>query len=183
MRGEQVAGRVPRAAAPSTDDGWFPTNDGGHLDEDGYLFVEGRLDDVIVRGGENMSPGEIEDVLLEHPAVADAAVDRRPRRRVGRGRRRRRGAAPGASRHRGRAAGLGARAAALVADARGHRLPRRAALQRDRQAAAPELKEDLATVVKDRDACRVTCRTRRSSGRRVAVSLGRTPGGPHLQTR
>ena len=44
------------------------------MDEEGYLFLEGRADDVIVRGGENLSPGEIEDVLLTHPAVADAAV-------------------------------------------------------------------------------------------------------------
>jgi acyl-CoA synthetase (AMP-forming)/AMP-acid ligase II len=44
------------------------------MDEGGYLFVEGRLDDVIVRGGENLSPGEIEDVLREHPNVADVAV-------------------------------------------------------------------------------------------------------------
>ena len=44
------------------------------VDGDGYLFVHGRLDDVIVRGGENLSPGEIEDVLLEHPAVEAAAV-------------------------------------------------------------------------------------------------------------
>ena len=55
-------------------DGWFATNDAGWLDEDGYLFVEGRLDDVIVRGGENISPGEIEDVLRQHPGVADVAV-------------------------------------------------------------------------------------------------------------
>jgi acyl-CoA synthetase (AMP-forming)/AMP-acid ligase II len=60
--------------APQFDDGWFPTNDGGWLDEAGYLFVEGRLDDVIVRGAENISPGEIEDVILAHPAVAEAAV-------------------------------------------------------------------------------------------------------------
>ena len=45
-------------------EGWFNTRDGGYLDEGGYLFLEGRMDDVIVRGGENMSPGEIEDVLL-----------------------------------------------------------------------------------------------------------------------
>jgi acyl-coenzyme A synthetase/AMP-(fatty) acid ligase len=44
------------------------------LDEHGYLYLESRLDDVIVRGGENMSPGEIEDALVAHPAVADAAV-------------------------------------------------------------------------------------------------------------
>jgi acyl-coenzyme A synthetase/AMP-(fatty) acid ligase len=57
-----------------TADGWFPTNDGGWLDEGGFLFVEGRLDDVIVRGAENLSPGEIEDTLLTHPAVAEAGV-------------------------------------------------------------------------------------------------------------
>ncbi|MDO9488029.1 MAG: class I adenylate-forming enzyme family protein, partial [Sphingomonadaceae bacterium] len=56
------------------DDGWFPTNDAGWLDAEGYLFVEGRLDDVIVRGGENISPSEIEDVLRLHPAIEDAAV-------------------------------------------------------------------------------------------------------------
>ena len=44
------------------------------LDEEGYLFLEGRIDDVIVRGGENLSPGEIEDALLEHEAVSDCAV-------------------------------------------------------------------------------------------------------------
>jgi acyl-coenzyme A synthetase/AMP-(fatty) acid ligase len=55
-------------------EGWLATNDGGWLDAHGYLFVEGRLDDVIVRGGENLSPGEIEDVLVLHPAVAEAAV-------------------------------------------------------------------------------------------------------------
>jgi len=44
------------------------------LDEEGYLFVQGRVDDVIVRGGENLSPGEIEAVLVEHPAVEAAAV-------------------------------------------------------------------------------------------------------------
>ncbi|TYK44465.1 class I adenylate-forming enzyme family protein [Actinomadura decatromicini] len=73
VRGEQVAGEYldRRAIRP---DGWFPTRDEGRLDDAGYLFVEGRLDDVIVRGGENISPGEIEDVLAAHPAVADAAV-------------------------------------------------------------------------------------------------------------
>jgi fatty-acyl-CoA synthase len=73
VRGEQIAGEYHGRSA-LTADGWFPTNDGGHLDESGFLFVEGRLDDVIVRGGENMSPGEIEDVLIKHPAVAAAGV-------------------------------------------------------------------------------------------------------------
>jgi acyl-CoA synthetase (AMP-forming)/AMP-acid ligase II len=74
VRGEQVSGEYLGIGAAARDDGWFPTNDGGRLDDGGYLFVDGRLDDVIVRGGENLSPGEIEDVLIEHPAVADAAV-------------------------------------------------------------------------------------------------------------
>jgi acyl-CoA synthetase (AMP-forming)/AMP-acid ligase II len=74
VRGAQVAGEYSGTGPSVTDDGWFPTNDGGYLDSDGYLFLEGRLDDVIVRGGENMSPGEIEDVLLQHDAIADAAV-------------------------------------------------------------------------------------------------------------
>jgi acyl-CoA synthetase (AMP-forming)/AMP-acid ligase II len=73
VRGAQVAGEyVDRMALGA--DGWFPTRDGGWLDGGGFLFVEGRLDDVIVRGGENLSPGEIEDTLLAHPAVRDAGV-------------------------------------------------------------------------------------------------------------
>jgi len=73
VRGEQVAGEYLHKKVIQ-DDGWFATNDAGWLDEDGFLYVEGRLDDVIVRGGENISPGEIEDVLRTHPAVADLAV-------------------------------------------------------------------------------------------------------------
>lgn len=73
VRGEQVAGEYLHKKLLQ-DDGWFATNDAGWLDEAGYLFVEGRLDDVIVRGGENISPGEVEDVLRLHPAVADVAV-------------------------------------------------------------------------------------------------------------
>jgi fatty-acyl-CoA synthase len=73
VRGEPVSGEY-LGRSVLTGDGWFLTNDGGWLDDDGFLFVEGRLDDVIVRGGENLSPGEIEDTLAEHPAVADAAA-------------------------------------------------------------------------------------------------------------
>jgi acyl-CoA synthetase (AMP-forming)/AMP-acid ligase II len=74
VRGEQVSGEYLGRGAAVNADGWLATNDGGWLDADGYLFVEGRLDDVIVRGGENLSPGEIEDVLAQHPAVTEAAV-------------------------------------------------------------------------------------------------------------
>lgn len=74
VRGAQVAGEYRGVGSLLDADGWFPTRDRGRLDAEGYLFLEGRADDVIVRGGENISPGEIEDVLLAHPAVADAAV-------------------------------------------------------------------------------------------------------------
>jgi acyl-CoA synthetase (AMP-forming)/AMP-acid ligase II len=73
VRGEQVAGEY-EGHGEAPDDGWFNTRDEGHLDDGGFLFVHGRLDDVIVRGGENLSPGEIESVLMEHPSVAAAAV-------------------------------------------------------------------------------------------------------------
>jgi acyl-CoA synthetase (AMP-forming)/AMP-acid ligase II len=73
VSGEQVAGEY-LSHKVIDDDGWFATNDGGYLDHEGYLFIEGRLDDVIVRGGENISPGEIEDVLRAHPEVLDVAV-------------------------------------------------------------------------------------------------------------
>jgi acyl-CoA synthetase (AMP-forming)/AMP-acid ligase II len=73
VRGAQVSGEY-LGRRVLTADGWFATNDGGWLDDAGFLFVEGRLDDVIVRGGENLSPGEIEDVLVTHPAVAEAGV-------------------------------------------------------------------------------------------------------------
>ena len=74
VRGDQVSGEYLGRASLLSKDGWFATRDGGWLDEAGYLFLEGRIDDVIVRGGENLSPGEIEDVLLAHEAVSDAAV-------------------------------------------------------------------------------------------------------------
>lgn len=72
VRGGQVAGEyLGVAGAP---DGWFATRDRGHIDEAGYLFIEGRSDDTIIRGGENIAPAEIEDALLAHPEVADCAV-------------------------------------------------------------------------------------------------------------
>jgi acyl-CoA synthetase (AMP-forming)/AMP-acid ligase II len=74
VRGEQVSGEYQGRGTLLGPDGWFPTRDGGFVDDEGYLFVTGRIDDVIVRGGENLSPGEIEDVLHEHPGVADCAV-------------------------------------------------------------------------------------------------------------
>ncbi len=73
VRGEQVSGEYVGSTV-TDDEGWFHTRDAGHLDESGFLFVHGRLDDVIVRGGENLSPGEIEEVLVSHEGVESAAV-------------------------------------------------------------------------------------------------------------
>ncbi|MFN8019355.1 MAG: fatty acid--CoA ligase family protein, partial [Acidimicrobiales bacterium] len=73
-RGEQISGEYLGRGAVTDEDGWFPTRDRGWFDDEGYLFIEGRSDDTIIRGGENVAPAEIEDVLLHHPDVADAAV-------------------------------------------------------------------------------------------------------------
>jgi acyl-CoA synthetase (AMP-forming)/AMP-acid ligase II len=74
VRGEQVSGEYLGLDASLDAEGWFPTRDRGWVDDDGYLFIEGRADDTIIRGGENIAPAEIEDVLLRHPAVREAAV-------------------------------------------------------------------------------------------------------------
>ena len=74
VRGEQVSGEYAGREAPLDDAGWFPTRDRGWLDPDGYLFIEGRSDDTIIRGGENIAPAEIEEVLLQHPGIAQCAV-------------------------------------------------------------------------------------------------------------
>jgi acyl-CoA synthetase (AMP-forming)/AMP-acid ligase II len=74
VRGEQVSGEYAGKEAPLDAAGWFPTRDRGWLDPDGYLFIEGRSDDTIIRGGENIAPAEIEEVLLQHPDIAQCAV-------------------------------------------------------------------------------------------------------------
>lgn len=74
VRGPQVAGEYVGIGVVLTPDGWFRTNDGGSMDSDGYLYLEGRLDDVIVRGGVNLSPARIEDALVGHEAINDAGV-------------------------------------------------------------------------------------------------------------
>ncbi len=65
----------PDATAEAvTADGWFRTGDIGRVDEDGFIFVEDRLKDMIISGGENIYSIEVERVLAEHPAVAEVAV-------------------------------------------------------------------------------------------------------------
>ncbi len=73
----------PEANAEAFNDGWFRTGDQGRLDGDGYLFLTGRLKEIINRGGENVSPREVDEVLLEHPGVAQAVTFAVPDRRLG----------------------------------------------------------------------------------------------------
>ncbi|MCV7345881.1 class I adenylate-forming enzyme family protein [Mycolicibacterium rhodesiae] len=74
VRGDQVSGRYAEIGSVLDAHGWFPTKDVAYLDADGYLFIGGRSDDTIIRGGENIAPAEVEDVLVEHPHVRDVAV-------------------------------------------------------------------------------------------------------------
>jgi acyl-CoA synthetase (AMP-forming)/AMP-acid ligase II len=74
VRGEQVSGTYTGIGSVLDADGWFPTRDLAVLDSEGYLFIVGRSDDTIIRGGENIAPAEIEDVLVEHPEVREVAV-------------------------------------------------------------------------------------------------------------
>ena len=57
-----------------TDDGYFRTGDAGYLDEDGYLYIHDRMKDMIVSGGENVYPAEVENALMKHPGIGDVAV-------------------------------------------------------------------------------------------------------------
>ncbi|MEQ1806867.1 MAG: AMP-binding protein [Burkholderiaceae bacterium] len=75
--------RAPAASAKALEGGWFHSGDIGHLDAEGFLTIDGRLSDMIISGGENISPAEIERVLLDSPDIAEAAVIGRPDARWG----------------------------------------------------------------------------------------------------
>jgi long-chain acyl-CoA synthetase len=84
MRGYwRAGGRDPDLTAEAIRDGWLHTGDIGYLDEDGYLFIVDRKKDLIIRGGFNVYPRDVEDALLEHPAVSGAGVVGRPDERHG----------------------------------------------------------------------------------------------------
>jgi acyl-CoA synthetase (AMP-forming)/AMP-acid ligase II/acyl carrier protein len=86
LRGPTITRGYDNDAAATRDafrDGWFRTGDLGYLDDEGYLFLIGRIKDVINRGGQKVAPGEVEDALLSHPDVVDAAVFAVPHVRLG----------------------------------------------------------------------------------------------------
>jgi long-chain acyl-CoA synthetase len=70
--------RQPEATAEAIEDGWLRTGDLGYLDEDGYLYVVDRKKDLIIRGGFNVFPRDVEEAMLEHPEVVAAGVVGRP---------------------------------------------------------------------------------------------------------
>lgn len=74
VRGEQVSAEYAGVGRVVDDEGYFDTRDSGFIDDDGFLFVGGRVDDTIIRGAENIAPAEIEEVMYQHPAVSDVAV-------------------------------------------------------------------------------------------------------------
>jgi long-chain acyl-CoA synthetase len=70
--------RSPETTAEAVRDGWLHTGDLGYLDHEGYVFIVDRKKDLIIRGGFNVYPRDVEDALLEHPAIESAGVIGRP---------------------------------------------------------------------------------------------------------
>ena len=81
IRGDQVSGAYVGTESKVDADGWLHTGDRGWLDIEGYLFCEGRADDTIIRGGENIGPAEVEDALLREEIgdAVDKVLDERER--------------------------------------------------------------------------------------------------------
>jgi fatty-acyl-CoA synthase len=75
--------RNPAATSAALTDGWYHTGDIGHVDDDGWFFIDDRKKDVIISGGENIYPAELENVLGDHPDLAEYTVVGRPDERWG----------------------------------------------------------------------------------------------------
>ncbi len=178
IRGEQVSGAYVGTESKVDAEGWLHTGDRGWLDVEGYLFCEGRSDDTIIRGGENIGPAEVEDAFLQHDAVAMAAVVGLPDEEWGE-----KVAAMitlrpgvGGSRPRPRAR-LGTHPRRVAEDTRDHRARRRPAPDRHRQGAPPpgarRAAGEVPRHVVTAPACPRRARPPRRGRRRRAA-----PGGP-----
>ena len=164
--------RAAETAAALMPDGWLRTGDGGYRDDEGYLFLTDRIKDMIVSGGENIYPVEVEEVLSQHPGVADVAVIGVPDERWGetvkalvvrraeRGRRRR------------RAGGFRPRASSPATSCRGRSSssPSFRAAPRARSSSA-----SCAPVTRRRRACRSDCATQEAD--QLPAGVGHIGGG------
>jgi acyl-CoA synthetase (AMP-forming)/AMP-acid ligase II len=86
IRGANVTkgyAKNPTANAAAFTNGWFRTGDLGYIDQDGYLTISGRLKEIINRGGEKIAPREVDDVLMEHPAIAQVVTFALPHDKLG----------------------------------------------------------------------------------------------------
>ena len=126
----------PEATAEAIDaDGWLHTGDLGHLDDDGFLFITDRKKDMIIRGGENIYSVEIEQRLVDHPDIADAAIYGVPHPELGEEVKATVQLEEGSDAHRGRREAVGGRRPRRLQGARLRRPHlRQAAPQRQRQA-------------------------------------------------
>ena len=125
-----------KANAEAFTNGWFRTGDQGVLDADGYLSITGRLKEIINRGGEKISPREVDEVLMDHPAVRQVVTFAVPHDKLGEDVAAAVVLREGARRHRERAARVRRHPARALQGAAHHRVPRRDPQGRHRQAAA-----------------------------------------------
>ena len=195
MRSPQIMGgywNLPEATGAPIQGDWFNTGDAGYLDDDGYLYIHDRVKDMIVSGGENIYPAEVENALFGHPAVADVAVIGVPDERWGEAVKAVVVKKPGAERHAGELIALGARAHRRLQAAEVGRLHRRAAAQPVRQ--DPEARAAQALLGRPRAPGELTtkdgdptpgspppCHAESLSD--VHRSCGRRPTGRGLETR
>ena len=165
--------RPAETAAALMPDGWLRTGDGGYRDEEGYLFLTDRIKDMIVSGGENIYPIEVEEVLAQHPAVVDVAVIGVPDERWGEAVKALVVLAPGLGCRRRRAGRVRSRAARRLQAAALGRVRRRASAQPRREGAQAR----AARPVRRRPEPRSRPRVREQEADQLAGSLPGTSVG------
>ena len=162
----------PEATAEAIDaDGWLHTGDLGHLDEDGFLFITDRKKDMIIRGGENIYSIEIEQRLVDHPDIADAAIYGVPHPELGEEVKATVQLEEGADPHRGRGEAVGGRRPGRLQGARLRRPHlREAPPQRQRQAPQERAPRRGRRQLRGDDVARAVARPASRSARATARS-------------